>query len=1058
MGLLVATPLYSQTDLILDTQGITLSGYHTYNNISLTNNSTIWIGGYGELTLNADSIFIDETSQINADGVSSGELGDGGDGGYYSWQELTPSGQHWLTYYYAGCGGGGSYGGSGSTGQWNGNVGGGAPGDIYGDNYSIYQNGSRGGDSGNGIQGGFGGGLIIINCNFILLNGGITANGSSGSSGGKAGGGGSGGAIKINSHQINGSGNIQSIGGFGGNQGGTFFGGNGGGGRVTIITFNSHSLQVDVDNGGMLEYFIVPPILKSVTHPNNYLYYNNNNFIILWDDVDNESYQGSLYFFDTIKSTVPTENMSYPTSDNSVAFTNLDEDIYYFHILSVTNSGEVGQIANHFKVNINTSPPDIITSSTHPDSDGWNAINYNFQFSWDTEFVPNDDESFAGYWYAIDQDPLTIPTINDNFVADNEINLDTTLEDGIWYFHVLSEDTAGNLTEEAGHYQFKVDAQSPYIKWSYPENNTWSVPPDTSIVISLVDDGIGVDTSTVIFPRLILTVNDETVEPDSVIGTLGEYVIYYKPDQSFSVPEIVTVKIESQDLMTPVPHTMTESFSFSTEQDVDPPLINQIIPEPGSISADLLQPITIEIMDLCPAGIVDAELDETQLHLTVHGEEYIVSDEQLSWNSPYLEFIPSDNYSEGEISITLSGITDKSGNLMSDSSWVITVDLIPEGEAAGVIHMWDNSALDSVLIAIVSDNTVVFGVFSDINGNFSEVLPIGNYTLSAHKQGYFHYEQDIQINLNETTEIEILLGINGDYDVDGAITFDDLIEFANAWPDDSSIEFGPATGTAPDFTVEADGVLDFEDLMIFTLMWNWWHENNPDALARTIWPDNSTGSVAISINQKTGKDAHFIIQVIPEQLKDFQTSQVILHYNPEELAFEGVRAGRLFTDTSPLLLKVLDAENGLLEIDLAHFGGEKIHGSGVLAEVEFQTQSTRISNIEYFYDLRERDGSVSKGTGVWEAPLIPEEYLVSQNYPNPFNPVTTFRYGLPEDTEVTLTIYNLRGQVVSSLINYLQFTGYHTVQWDASSVGSGIYFYHLTAGQYSNVRKCIVLK
>ena len=76
--LLFTINLYSQTDLILDNQGITLSGYNTYNNITLINNSTIWVGGDGELIINADSIFIDATSQINADGVSSSGPGNGG--------------------------------------------------------------------------------------------------------------------------------------------------------------------------------------------------------------------------------------------------------------------------------------------------------------------------------------------------------------------------------------------------------------------------------------------------------------------------------------------------------------------------------------------------------------------------------------------------------------------------------------------------------------------------------------------------------------------------------------------------------------------------------------------------------------------------------------------------------------------------------------------------------------------------------------------------------------------------------------------------------------------
>jgi len=75
---------------------------------------------------------------------------------------------------------------------------------------------------------------------------------------------------------------------------------------------------------------------------------------------------------------------------------------------------------------------------------------------------------------------------------------------------------------------------------------------------------------------------------------------------------------------------------------------------------------------------------------------------------------------------------------------------------------------------------------------------------------------------------------------------------------------------------------------------------------------------------------------------------------------------------------------------------------------------------------------------------IPEEYSLDQNYPNPFNPSTTIRFGLPVRSSVRLTIYNMLGQLVASLVNCEQNAGWHQVRWEAT-ISSGLYIYRLEA-------------
>ncbi len=85
-------------------------------------------------------------------------------------------------------------------------------------------------------------------------------------------------------------------------------------------------------------------------------------------------------------------------------------------------------------------------------------------------------------------------------------------------------------------------------------------------------------------------------------------------------------------------------------------------------------------------------------------------------------------------------------------------------------------------------------------------------------------------------------------------------------------------------------------------------------------------------------------------------------------------------------------------------------------------------------------------------------YSLMQNYPNPFNPTTVIRYSLPSSQQVKLEIYNMLGQLVETLVNKQQPTGSYAVNFDADRFNSGMYFYRLTAGNYTKTMKMLLLK
>ena len=94
---------------------------------------------------------------------------------------------------------------------------------------------------------------------------------------------------------------------------------------------------------------------------------------------------------------------------------------------------------------------------------------------------------------------------------------------------------------------------------------------------------------------------------------------------------------------------------------------------------------------------------------------------------------------------------------------------------------------------------------------------------------------------------------------------------------------------------------------------------------------------------------------------------------------------------------------------------------------------------------------------------LPEIFTLHQNYPNPFNPATNLDYEIPEDAMVNITVFDMMGKVVRTLVNGQQSAGYKTLQWNATSnsgqpISAGLYIYTIRAGEFSKTRKMILLK
>ncbi len=102
---------------------------------------------------------------------------------------------------------------------------------------------------------------------------------------------------------------------------------------------------------------------------------------------------------------------------------------------------------------------------------------------------------------------------------------------------------------------------------------------------------------------------------------------------------------------------------------------------------------------------------------------------------------------------------------------------------------------------------------------------------------------------------------------------------------------------------------------------------------------------------------------------------------------------------------------------------------------------------------------ISSGiVGVDDEIEISSEYKLSQNYPNPFNPSTVIEFTIPEKTNVSLTVFNSIGEEVARLLNQEMIAGYHSINFNANNLSSGIYFYRISAGNFSKTNKMMLLR
>ena len=138
-----------------------------------------------------------------------------------------------------------------------------------------------------------------------------------------------------------------------------------------------------------------------------------------------------------------------------------------------------------------------------------------------------------------------------------------------------------------------------------------------------------------------------------------------------------------------------------------------------------------------------------------------------------------------------------------------------------------------------------------------------------------------------------------------------------------------------------------------------------------------------------------------------------------------------------------------------------IKGNGTSNNVNkysFVDKTASGTALKYRLKQIDNDGQFQYSKVVEVSLEQPVDYSLSQNFPNPFNPSTEISYSIPKSNNVELKVYNSIGKEVATLVNGMQEAGNHKVQFNSSNLSSGIYFYRLTSGNFTQIKKMILIK
>ncbi|MFQ6605064.1 MAG: T9SS type A sorting domain-containing protein [Fidelibacterota bacterium] len=745
-------------------------------------------------------------------------------------------------------------------------------------------------------------------------------------------------------------------------------------------------------------------------------------------------------------------------------------------VLFVTGSD--GELSQTWQVTINITPvndPPVITSGNLVEANSGQYFIYHgtaidqedSTLFWSADYLPSwctlAGDSVFGVPEPFHTDTSFRIVVSDGELSDRQtIFIRMNQNNQLPEVHVVPLESEQHRDVIVQAWFLDANGDSLEITWEYMVDNlSWQpmylsdmigIPGlDTVTVIWDSQMDLGDSYSTEVFVRVTafdgIGLNYMVTGPFILDNHVGNLTLALDPFEEMS--QIVTIPVQIQD---PTQDHYQLTFSWSYDQTVWNPLVpDEDISDIGSdqytldlrwnsetdlFNQDTIITIAAALQDQWEYG----QGDTIQIHIDNEFLPHVIDtgDDPILWQSP--------------IMITMSSVLDSLSVLTG-------VTVTGTRETYNTTVEW-NRTNQSIEIAADSGWTAGDQIVVHLS-------PLLQDEAGNPFDGNLNDDPDgVQDTLNLVYTVRFL----GDYDVNNQINFEDLLVFRDIWMQDTVLpeqEVGPVTGTVPYFHVKPDVRFDFEDLMVFAQMWNWTLDNGNLVVARgsTIENDDYLSVSVTYPDRKPGEpDNRFILTVaLTDSSLDAGAFALSLHYKPEELQVESIQSA---LEPQWLFLKKDIQETGHVIIQSAAATDDE-HLVTALARITFERLQGEHSTINLFGDLRDGANTASLQTYAYYTVKtkrpVPATYALRQNYPNPFNPVTTIDYDLPEDTRVTIIIYDVLGKEIVRLVDREEVAGFHSIKWngrnrDGSPVSAGMYLMSLRTPSYSAIKKLMLLK
>ncbi len=328
-------------------------------------------------------------------------------------------------------------------------------------------------------------------------------------------------------------------------------------------------------------------------------------------------------------------------------------------------------------------------------------------------------------------------------------------------------------------------------------------------------------------------------------------------------------------------------------------------------------------------------------------------------------------------------------------------------------------------------------------------------------------------------------GTRGDVNGDGIINVGDVVYLVSYL-----YKGGPAPDPSWVGDANSDGIVNIGDVVYLV---SYLYRGGPppcspgggrEILAAISRLDRAAGHARISLSLKSDparENLRSLAKASPGDLDEVMEISVTGKFDrivagvELEIEFDPDEVELLDPQLTPLtsnLQLFTGTKDGIQKIGIVDLSGKNHLPAGEGALVNLRAKGSDLSSIKIakavFVDrdavplTLELSGELNLEMAKGDA-STPERFSLSQNYPNPFNPETEISYALPNACHVELLVYNLLGQKVRTLLDEHQAAGHKTIHWDGtdekgSKVASGIYFYRIQAGEFTNARKMILMK